>query len=461
MKKQIAGIAALLFWMNVSAQNRDQLAKTPPMGWNSWDCFGMDVTEDQIKATADYMAENLKKQGWEYIILDMGWNYGEGLNTSNFKMKKPPQCIDSYGRLIPNTGKFPSAANGNGLKALADYVHRKGLKFGIHVMRGIPWQAVAENTVIKGTKYHAKDIASEADACRWFHGLMTVDMSKPGAREYYDSLIEMYAGWGVDYIKADDMLKDPYHKDEIEAVASAIKKTGRPIVLSLSAGPLPIDKIDHLKQNANLWRISGDMWDDWGYIKRTFEYCRTWQDYILPGHWPDCDLLALGKLRINGTDGALANKLHLPREETINEYSRFTDDEKYTHFTLWSIFRSPLMIGGDLLQLDDLTFHLLTNEEVLNINQKSINNHEIRATGNEIIWAADDPETGAKYVALFNLNDDMPRRIDVSWDEVGISGEYVVRNLWKKKETGRFSGHFNVEINPHGCGLFQLNKIQQ
>ena len=265
MKRQILYFVLALMCLNISGQTSKTLAETPPMGWNSWDCFGMDVTEDQIKATADFMAEHLKDYGWEYIVLDMGWNYGEGLNTSNFRKKNPPQCIDSYGRLIPNIEKFPSSANGNGLKTLADYIHGKGLKFGIHIMRGMPWQAVEKNTAVKGSVFRAKDITTKADACTWFHGLVTVDMTKPGAQEYYNSLIEMYAEWGVDYIKADDML-NKYHQGEIEAVSIAIKRTGRPIVLSLSAGPVSVNRIDHLRQNANLWRISGDMWDDRSYI---------------------------------------------------------------------------------------------------------------------------------------------------------------------------------------------------
>ncbi len=458
MKRMKLIIAAIFLGLNVSAQDIGLLAKTPPMGWNSWDCFGMDVTEDQIKATADYMAENLKKYGWKYIVLDMGWNYGEGLNTSNFRIQDPPQCIDNYGRLIPNSDKFPSSVDGKGLKELADYIHSKGLKFGIHIMRGIPWQAVEQNTPVKGTDYRAKEIATEADACRWFHGLVTVDTSKPGAQEYYNSIIEMYVEWGVDYIKADDMLKDPYHRGEIEAVSSAIKKAGRPIVLSLSAGPLPVGKINHLDKNANLWRISGDMWDDWSFIEKTFEYCRTWQNFIASGHWPDCDMLALGKLRINGTDGALAQRINLPKEETLNEYSRFTDDEKYTHFTLWSIFRSPLMMGGDLLQLDQITSQILTNKEVLAVNQNSTNNRELRETENGIVWVADDPVSGGKYVAFFNINDTDKINIEINWKELGITGEYTVRDLWKRKNLGKFSDSFKTETNPHGCGLYKISR---
>lgn len=457
MKKHVLWILSLIIYFNVSAQELPHLVKTPPMGWNSWDCFGMDVTESQMKATADYMAKNLKKFGWNYIVLDMGWSYGEGLNTWNFGMKNPPQEMDEYGRLIPNIRKFPSATGGKGLKPLSDYVHTLGLKFGIHIVRGVPWQAVEKDTRIKGTTFGAKSIATEANRCRWFNGMITVDMTKPGAQEYYDALIDMYAEWGVDYIKADDLL-NPYQSQEIEAIQKAIQKAGRPIVLSLSAGPLPVEKVDHLRKNANLWRISGDMWDDWSFIKKTFNYCRTWQDYITPNHWPDCDMLPLGKLRINGTDGSLAKAINKQAVNTVNEVARLTDDEKYTLITLWSIFRSPLMIGGNLLDLDKFTFQLLTNEQVLAVNQNSNNNHEIRATENEIIWVADDPTSDAKYVAMFNVSDNNMKQVKVTWAELGITGKQTIRNLWNNKNIGNYQVSFEASINPHGCGFYKISK---
>jgi len=457
MKKHVLWIITAFFFLNTCTQDLPKLAKTPPMGWNSWDCFGMDITDEQVKSTADYMAKYLKSYGWEYVVVDMGWFYADSLNTKNFRMRKPPQYIDEYGRLIPNTLKFTSASSGKGLKPVADYVHNLGLKFGIHIMRGIPWQAVEQNTPIKGTPYKAKDITNYADSCRWYHGMIGIDMTKPGAQEYYNSLLELYKEWGVDFIKADDML-NPYCEKEIEGVSKAIKNAGRPIVLSLSAGPLPVDKIDHLRQNAQMWRISGDMWDDWSYIKKTFEYCRTWQDFIMPNHWPDCDMIPLGKLRINGTDGALANRIKKQREETINEYDRLTNDEKYTLMTLWIIFRSPLMMGGNLMENDEMTLKLLTNNEALAVNQKSINNHELRATDNEIIWVADDPETGAKYVAMFNVGDDVPRQIMIKWDELDIFGEQNVRDLWQKKNIDKFNDYFKASVNPHGCGLYKVSK---
>lgn len=455
MKRNLLSAALLFIILNASSQNLPLLAKTPPLGWNSWNCFGMDVTDDQVRATADYMAKYLKRHGWEYVVVDMGWYYAEGLNTNNFRMRKPPQYIDGYGRLIPNIRKFPSATSGKGLKPLADYVHSKGLKFGIHIMRGIPWQAVEQNTPVKGTVYRARDITNYNDSCRWYHGMIGIDMTKPGAQEYYDSILELYKEWGVDYIKADDML-NPYRSGEIEGVSKAIRKIGRPVVLSLSAGPVDVSNSDHLIKNANLWRISGDMWDHWSYIRNTFEWCRIWQDYIMPGHWPDCDMLPLGKLRINGTDGALANRIKVKQEETINESDRLTTDEKYTLMTLWIIFRSPLMMGGNLMENDDLILRLLTNDEALSVNQKSRYNHELRSTDNEIIWLADGPEKGVKYAAFFNIGDDQSIKIKITWKEIGLSGHQSVRDIWNGTDLGVFKDGFEALIVPHGSRLFKI-----
>jgi alpha-galactosidase len=457
MKRNMLWIVISFLFLNASAQDLTQLAKTPPLGWNSWDCFGMDVNDAQVRATADYMAKYLKSHGWEYVVVDMGWYYAEGLNTNNFRMRKPPQYIDEYGRLIPNTQKFPSANSGKGLKPVADYVHNLGLKFGLHIMRGIPWQAVEQNTPIKGTGYRAKDIASYADSCRWYHGMIGIDMTKPGAQDYYNSILDLYKDWGVDYIKADDML-NPYRDKEIGGVSKAIKNSGRPIVLSLSAGPVGTGNTEHLRQNAHLWRISGDMWDHWSYIKNTFEWCRRWQDYVMPNHWPDCDMLPIGKLRINGTDGALANRFKIKQEDTVNEFDRLTKDEKYTLMTLWIIFRSPLMMGGNLMENDELILKLLTNDEALAVNQKSSDNHELRATDTEIIWFADGAEKGVKYVAFFNIGDEQSIKIKVTWDELGITGRQMVRDIWNGVNIGSHNEGFEIQLVPHASGLFKITR---
>jgi alpha-galactosidase len=460
MKKIILFLISVILSMTISAQDPPALAGSPPMGWNSWDCFGMDVTDVQLMATADFMAKNLAKHGWEYIVLDMGWYFADGLNTNNFGMRKPPQHIDEYGRFIPSLTKFPSAASGKGLRPVGDYIHGLGLKFGIHILRGIPWQAVEQNTPIKGTSYRARDIANFADSCRWFHGLVGIDWSKPGAQEYYNSLLELYTDWGVDYIKADDILS-PYRKNDIEGLNKAILQKGRPIVLSLSAGPVSVGRTDHLRQYSHLWRISGDMWDHWSFIKSTFIYCREWQDHIIPGHWPDCDMLPIGKMRINGTDGALAKRLKIKREETVNEYDRLTADEKYTLMTLWIIFRSPLMMGGNLLELNDFLMSLLTNDEALAVNQSGKNNKELRSSEKEIIWVADGEREDVRYVAFFNISDDQPLDIKVTWQELGIKGKKMVRDIWKKTNIQTSNKAFEARIPFHGCGFYKISNSEK
>jgi alpha-galactosidase len=461
MKKQLILIIAAFITLNVSSQKFENLAPTPPMGWNSWDCFGMDGTEDQIKATADYMAKYMKSAGWEYIIVDMGWNFGEGNNTWNCYFRDtPPQFTDKYGRTMPNTRKFPSSKADKGFKKLADYVHSKGLKFGIHIMRGIPWEAYEKNTPIKGTNFRAKDIAVKRAACNWYRGMYLIDMTKSGAQEYYNSLVELYKEWGVDYIKADNMQYESLQDvvPDVEALRKAIDQSGRPIVLSL-VGWASVEKVDKLRQNANLWRITGDMWDDWSFIKEAFRVCRHWQGSITPNHWPDCDILPLGKLRINGTDENLARAINLYYMQTLNEYSRLSTDEKYTLLSLWYIFRSPLMMGGNLMENDQLTLQLLTNTEALAVNQNSSKNHELRATDSEIVWVADDPTSGGKYVAIFNISDKTSSQISVTWEELGIKGGNTVRDLWQKKDIGKFDGSFEATINPHGCGLYKISSL--
>lgn len=282
------------------------VAPAPPMGWNSWNCFGSDVNESQVKANADYIAEHLKSHGWEYIVVDLGWYLPESVTVLTFKKPKPSQMMDDFGRLLPSPDKFPSSANGAGFKLLADYIHQKGLKFGIHIMRGIPWQAVERNTLILGTDFHARDAAAMQDTCVWYDGMTGVDMSRPAGQAYYNSILKLYAQWGVDYIKADDM-SQPYHGSDIEGLHQAILTCDRPIVLSLSPGASPLEQEEHLKANANMWRISPDFWDMWQFLKHQFELCRAWAPFSEPGHWPDADMLPLGKLRVTGPDDYVAN----------------------------------------------------------------------------------------------------------------------------------------------------------
>ncbi len=361
-------------------------ATTPPMGWNSWDCFGTTVTEDQTKAQADFMAAKLKAHGWSYIVVDIQW-YEPNAGGHVYR-EGAPLAMDEFGRLQPAPNRFPSSADGSGFKKLAAYVHAKGLKFGVHLMRGIPRQAVEQNTPIFGTHYRAQDIADRANICPWNPDMYGVDTTKPGAQEYYDSVFALFAEWGVDYVKVDDISR-PYlkHQDEIEAIRRAIDKTGRPIVLSLSPGETILEAAPHVTRHANAWRISDDFWDRWLALREQFTRLANWNPHRIPGAWPDADMLPLGTLVMG--------------ERT----TRFTPDEQRTLMTLWSIARSPLMHGGDMTKTDDFTLSLLTNDEVLAVNQHSTNNRPLFERDELIAWTADVPNSSDKYLAVFNARD--------------------------------------------------------
>ena len=361
-------------------------AAKPPLGWNSWDAFATTVTEAQTKAQADYMAQNLKPFGWQYVVVDIQW-YEPGATSFNYR-PNAPLMMDEFSRLQPAPNKFPSAAGGKGFKALADTIHAQGLKFGIHMMRGIPRQAVAHNLKIKGTTARAADIADKNSICAWNSDMYGVDMSKPGAQAYYDSVFEMVAAWGVDFVKIDDLSR-PYHAPEIEAIRHAIDKSGRAIVFSTSPGETPVNAGEHIEKNANMWRISDDFWDDWPALFAQFKRLDDWTPNRGAGHFPDADMLPLGAVRqVPGMAGG--------------SWTRFTKDEQITMMSLWAIARSPLMMGGDLTKNDSWTLSLLTNPQVLALNQNSSRNRQLFNRDGFIAWIADAPESRDKYLAVFN-----------------------------------------------------------
>jgi hypothetical protein len=413
------------------------------MGWNSFDAYCGDVTEQEVKANADYMAQHMARYGWKYVVIDYYWYFSQA------QPNPVQENMDDYGRMIPALNHFPSAAHGQGFKPLADYVHSKGMKFGIHIMRGIPRAAVKKNLPILGTSAHAQDVADTKNFCPWSTAMYGVDVSKPAGQAYYDSIVALYAKWGVDYIKADDMswadkpINEHYHGPEIAALHRAIVKSGRPIVLSLSPGATPLDEAAHLEENANMWRISDDFWDNWKSLKGQFALCRAWAPHIGPNHWPDADMLPLGRIRIHGYKG--------PERQ-----SGFTPAEQQTLLTLWPIFRSPLMMGGDLPSLDAATLALLTNPEVLAVDQHSTHNHELFTRGNQVAWAADAPGSRDKYLAVFNLDDQASVEVTVSWSDLGLGKKCAVRDLWEKKDLGVIDAEFAPKIEPHGAGLYRI-----
>lgn len=422
-----------------------QLAKTPPMGWNSWDCYGPTVTETEIRTNADYMAEHLKQHGWEYIIVDIRW-FVENDKAGGYNETDPIYTMDEYGRFLPAVKKFPSAADGKGFKPLADYVHHKGLKFGIHLMRGIPVQAVKKNCPVLGSKVKASDIYSKELQCGWLHDMYTILPQKEGAQDYYNSIFNLYASWGVDFVKVDDLSR-PYFQGEIELIRKAIDQCGRPMVFSTSPGATSLDKADHVLNHANMWRICDDFWDDWKALKPQFKRCANWAPYIGEGHWPDADMLPLGRISIRGERGK-------------DRMTGFTKTEQYTLINLWSMFRSPLMFGGDLPSNDEFTLSLLTNDEVLAVNQHSNNNKQLKEENGLIVWTADVPDSEDKYVAFFNINDTGTSDISVSLAELGVIGNYLVKDLWTKEDKGSISDKFKVSVAPHASVLVRFTKVK-
>jgi alpha-galactosidase len=384
--------------LELNAQAKKELlfhkwASTPPMGWNSWVCFGPTVTEDEVKANTDYMSAHLKKLGWEYIVVDIRW-YVENDKAHGYNEKDPIIAMDDYGRLIPAVNRFPSSAEGKGFKPLADYVHNKGLKFGIHIMRGIPKLAVKKNTPVLGSNVKAKDIYNQEQLCTWLGDMYTVDATKQGAKEYYNSLFQLYASWGLDFIKIDDLSR-PYHKNEIELIRKAIDRCGRAIVLSTSPGETPIENAEHVMNNANMWRIIDDFWDNWSQLNMHFALFEKWIPYMGTGHWPDGDMLPIGRIGIRAERGD-------------NRMSMFTKDEQITLMSLFMICRSPLIFGGNLPDNDEFTYNLITNEEAIAVSQKSKNNKLLFNDGERIAWVADDINSNDKFVALFYTTDQKP-----------------------------------------------------
>ena len=435
-------------------EEKEIIAKRPPMGWNSWDCYGAAVNEEQLLGNAKYMAENLKDYGWEYVICDIQWY--EPTADSHQYHKFTELEMDEYSRLIPAVDRFPSSAGGKGFGPIAEQIHEMGLKFGIHIMRGIPRFCAAEHRqTLCGIT--ADRIANPFSISKWNGDMYGVDASRPGAQEYYDSIFALYAEWGVDFVKVDDICNtnmyphDPYSAEkEVELIARAIARCGRPMVLSLSPGPAVIEKAWHLEKYANMWRITDDFWDTWPLLLAMFERCELWQKHVGGGCWPDCDMLPLGRLCKGWGE---------------ERGCRFTPDEQRTMLTLWCIFRSPLMIGADLPRMDDATKALLTNREVLGVQRHSRGAVQVLRDGHQCVWASSGagcPARGVPVnVALFNLGD-AAGEVSVRLPDiphVDASRTYRVRDLWEQRDLFPLAGdaELSLSLPAHGAALLRLS----
>ena len=431
--------------------DKNLFALTPPMGWNSYDYYDTTVDEAAVKANADYMAANLKQYGWEYVVIDIEWYAHEaGSQRKNYQYIPFWSVeMDEYSRLLPDPVRFPSSAGGAGFRPIADYIHEKGLKFGIHIMRGIPRQAAASHSKILGSDMLACDIADPSNICFWNPDMYGVRPNLSGSQAYYDSIIALYAEWGVDFIKVDDICRMDMRsaKQEIVLLQKAIQKSKRPIVLSLSPGPAKIEEAWHYEKYANMWRITDDFWDKWDLLLNMFERCELWQNHVSPGNWPDCDMLPLGMI------GAAFGHEHP---------SGLTFPEQVTMMTLWSIFRSPMMLGCELTKLDEKTLSLITNADVLRLLHSSCGAEQVMRSSEQALWKAFDTEDDSVYIASFNFRDTAsktgydPDDCTVADDDVTEFLDRPCRELWSGKEFASLSEAFENSIDPHGAGLYKI-----
>jgi hypothetical protein len=429
------------------------------MGWNSWDSYGLTIDETQFKDNATVLA-GLLQYGWKYAVIDEGW-YMEDPSGKTVADKK--YLWDGNGLLIPAPDRFPSAANGAGFKPLADWLHAQGLKFGIHIVRGIPRQVVDANLPIAGTSYTATDAADLASPCPWDQGNWGVKDNAAG-QAYYDSMLKLYASWGVDFLKVDCISDHPYRPTEIRQIALAIQRAGRPIVLSLSPGPTQLDVAADVAKYAQMWRISDDHWDGWTFehrqsgsefplgIRDMFDRLAKWYPYTGPGSWPDADMLPEGWL---GPQPGLGQA----------RQSRETQDEQRTEFTLWAVTRSPLILGTNLTRLDDFTRSLITSQNLLFINQTATYSRPVDVSGlgpdfqNARVWRATIGQPGdrgyAEFFGFFNL-DSKPVTLRATWQQLGLDAKkHSAQNEWDNS-IGKDSKEIGVTLPAHGSAVFEV-----
>jgi alpha-galactosidase len=420
------------------------------MGWNSWDAYGLTIDEADFRANTSVLA-GMKQYGWQYAVIDEGW-YMEDPFGAKLEAKK--YLYDGNGLLLPTVNRFPSSAGGAGFKPLSEWVHMQGLKFGIHVIRGIPKAVVKANLPIAGSSFHAVDAADLTATCPWDDANYGV-RDTPAGQAFYDSMMKQYAGWGVDYIKVDCISDHPYRPSEIRQIAEAIRKTGRPIVLSLSPGPTQLEHAAEVAKDAQMWRITDDHWDLWKASGKTgefpfglseeFDRIAAWAPYVKPGSWPDPDMLPEGALSPHPGWGE-------PRQ------SRYTQDEQRSEFTLWAISRSPLIFGGNLTKLDAFTRSLMTNKAVLSLNQHVSSSHAVKELPagfeNVRVWSA---ATGAskdahQFFAFFDI-DDKPLKIHFAWNALGRTGSVSVTNLWDGSKSPA-SETMDIALPNHGSAVY-------
>ncbi|MEV6848971.1 alpha-galactosidase [Actinoplanes sp. NPDC051411] len=409
---------------NPATASDNGLSIRPAMGWSSWSFVRRTPTEAAIKAQADALrSSGIAAHGFVYVNLDDFW----------MKCDSNGPVVDGNGRWVVDTAKFP-----DGMKALADYVHADGLKFGLYVTPGIAQNAVTKNTPIAGTSHHATDIAVTSTSeknynCKHMYG---IDYSKAGAQEFVDSWAAQFASWGVDYLKIDGVGSSDI--PDVKAWASALRASGRPINYALSNN-LAIADAATWKQYANSWRTQGDVEcycgpgangsgypiTDWPHVSARFATAASWQPYAGPGGWNDLDSLEVG----NGDQIGL------------------TADQRRSQFTLWSMAASPLLLGTDLTHLDSTDKAMLTNDRLIGVDQDGVAAKRIVNSGNNQVFSKREAD-GSYVVALFNTATTGSSTVSVSWSQVGFTGSAAVTDLWSGSSQGTVSGSYSATLRP-------------
>ncbi|MFI6290648.1 CBM35 domain-containing protein [Nonomuraea sp. NPDC050790] len=401
------------------------LSIRPAMGWSSWSFVRRWPDEAKMKAQTDAMVSSgLPAKGYVYINLD---DFYQKCDANGF-------MVDGFGRWQVDAAKFPS-----GIKALADYVHSKGLKFGFYVTPGIAKNAVTRNTPVEGTSYRAADIADTAASMHKNYNcknMYRLKWSHPGAQAFVNSWANQMASWGVDYLKIDGV--DATTIADVEGWDRALRQTGRPINFALSNN-LPIAQATTWKRLANSWRTQGDVecycgpgpngsgypLTTWAKITSRFASAAAWQPYAAPGGWNDLDSLQIG----NGD------------QMGINA------DQRRSHLTLWAMAASPLLLGSDLTALTPTDLAMLTNERLIAVNQDGVAADRIVNSGVNQVWRKRE-SNGDYIVALFNTGTSGNSTVSVNWSQVGFSGAAEVTNLWSGAAEGTVASSYSATLRP-------------
>jgi Alpha galactosidase A/Alpha galactosidase C-terminal beta sandwich domain/NPCBM-associated, NEW3 domain of alpha-galactosidase/Alpha-galactosidase, CBM13 domain len=409
----------------------------PAMGWSSWSFIRHDPTEAGIEAQAKAMKDSgLARVGYQYVNIDDFWYQCPGSQGPD---------VDSNGRWVIDPAKFPSSGSVNGIQAVADYVHKLGLKFGLYVTPGISKQAVAQNTPIEGTSYTADQIAEPAVAENNYNcgGMVGIDYSKPGAQAFINSWADELASWGVDYVKLDGV--GSFDIPDVEAWSSALRQTNRPIHLELS-NSLSISDASTWQQYANGWRTGGDIEDygaepsgssypltDWSNVESRFGQVAQWQPYGEPGAFNDYDSVEVGN---GGNDG-------------------LTYDERQTQLSLWSLASSPLILGTDLTSLSRGDLGLLLNRSVIAVDQDGIDASRLASTATEQVFAKTE-KNGDVVAGLFNTSG-ASEVITTTTSALGLGASpgYLLNNLWTHRST-ETTGTISVDVPSHGVALLRI-----